>query len=226
MTGRDATPEARVDLDAVARDGSPVLVYSRLPAMGEPELIHGSIRAGASILELGSGAGRITHPLVALGHGVTAVDDSPAMLAAIHGARTVLADIASLDLAERFDCVLLGSHLLNDPSSAPFLATARRHVADDGLVLAEVYPPELDWVARVGRPTVLGPVTITVTQATLDGPRLDAEVAYEVDGRRWTQPFVAVIRDEADLRCLLADADLAFDRWLERARGWLLARPV
>ncbi len=42
--------------------------------------------AGASILELGCGAGRVTHPLVALGHPVVAVDESPEMLAHVRGA--------------------------------------------------------------------------------------------------------------------------------------------
>src|SRR5919198_5137029 len=51
----------------VAPDGSPVEIYRRLPATGEPELIHGAIPAGASILELGCGAGRITHELIRLG---------------------------------------------------------------------------------------------------------------------------------------------------------------
>lgn len=212
--------------DAVAPDGSPVLVYRRLPPMGEPEIVHAAIPAGASILELGSGAGRVSHPLVALGHPVTAVDHSPAMLTAIRGARTVLADIVGLDLGERFDCVLLGSHLLNDPSSAAFLATARRHVLDDGVILAEVYPPGLDWAAALGRPSRLGPVTVTVTRAAVDGTSLHAEVTYEVDDRRWVQPFEAILRDEADLGALLSAAGLAFDGWVDAPRGWFIASPV
>jgi SAM-dependent methyltransferase len=220
--GAPSNPDA-----AVAPDGSPVLVYRRIPPAGEPETVHAAIPKGATILELGAGAGRVTHPLVALGHPVTAVDDSPAMLAEIHGARTVHADIVELDLAERFDAVLLGSHLLNDPDrAAAFLATARRHVADGGVVLAEVYPPDLDWGAAVGQASRAGPVTITVTRAAAKGQRVDAEVAYEVEGRRWSQPFTAVVRDEADLRDTLASAGLAFDRWLDRSRGWLAAYPV
>ena len=40
---------------------SPVKLYARMPTFGEPELIHEAIPAGAEILELGSGAGRMTH---------------------------------------------------------------------------------------------------------------------------------------------------------------------
>src|SRR5688500_18256195 len=65
----------------VTRDGSPVEVYRRLPATGEAELIHRAIPAGATVLDLGCGTGRIARGLVALGHPVTGVDDSPAMIA-------------------------------------------------------------------------------------------------------------------------------------------------
>ena len=62
----------------ITPDGCAVDFYARMTAMGEPEIVHDAIPAGASILELGCGAGRVTHPLVALGHPVTAVDESPA----------------------------------------------------------------------------------------------------------------------------------------------------
>jgi len=54
-------------------DGSPVEVYRRLPAMGEPELAH-ALFPGGRVLDLGAGTGRIADPLVALGHDVLAVD--------------------------------------------------------------------------------------------------------------------------------------------------------
>ncbi|MGX1482605.1 cyclopropane fatty-acyl-phospholipid synthase-like methyltransferase [Streptomyces griseus] len=54
------------------------------------------LRPGASILELGCGAGRVTHPLVARGFEVTAVDESPGMLERVRGARTVLSPIETL----------------------------------------------------------------------------------------------------------------------------------
>ncbi|MGB8360123.1 MAG: hypothetical protein WCE80_01845, partial [Acidimicrobiia bacterium] len=39
-------------------------------------MIDSQLDVTGSILELGSGPGRITHPLVAMGHAVVAVDDS------------------------------------------------------------------------------------------------------------------------------------------------------
>jgi SAM-dependent methyltransferase len=70
----------------ITPDGCSVELYALLPPMGEPEVVHAAVPAGASILELGAGAGRVTHRLVALGHPVVAVDESAEMLARIRGA--------------------------------------------------------------------------------------------------------------------------------------------
>src|SRR5687768_13974662 len=136
-------------MDATAPDGSPVGLYATLAPLGEQDLIHASIPAAAAILELGCGAGRITHELFALGHSVTAVDNSPAMLAHVRGAETVLADIETLDLGRRFPVVLLASNFLNAPDDRELdavLAACARHVAPDGMVLLERMPP--DWEPR------------------------------------------------------------------------------
>ncbi|HEY7295719.1 MAG TPA: class I SAM-dependent methyltransferase, partial [Dehalococcoidia bacterium] len=90
-----------------APDGSPVGLYALLPPDGEPELIHAAVTPGRELLELGCGAGRITHPLLALGHPVVAVDQSAAMLAHVRGAETVLSPIEKLALGRRFAAVLL-----------------------------------------------------------------------------------------------------------------------
>lgn len=93
-----------------APDGSPVELYAALGPLGEPELVHAAIPPGAAILELGAGAGRLTHALLELGHPVVAVDQSAAMLSHIVGAETVRGDIESLDLGRRFPVVLLASN--------------------------------------------------------------------------------------------------------------------
>ncbi|WP_220182865.1 class I SAM-dependent methyltransferase [Sphaerisporangium album] len=72
---------------AITPDGCAVDYYATLKPRGEPERIHAAIPEGASILELGAGAGRITHSLLALGHEVVAVDESAEMLAHIRGPR-------------------------------------------------------------------------------------------------------------------------------------------
>jgi 2-polyprenyl-3-methyl-5-hydroxy-6-metoxy-1,4-benzoquinol methylase len=57
---------------AITPDGCAVEIYARMTATGEPAIAHGALRPGASILELGSGTGQLTHPLVALGQSFTA----------------------------------------------------------------------------------------------------------------------------------------------------------
>lgn len=74
---------------AITPDGCAVDLYALLPPGREPEIIH--IAAGsavASILELGSGTGRVTDALVKIGHPVVAVDESPEMLAHVRSAET------------------------------------------------------------------------------------------------------------------------------------------
>jgi SAM-dependent methyltransferase len=210
----------------VAPDGSPVAFYRRLPATGEPELIHALLAPGASILDLGCGPGRIAGPLAGLGHAVTGVDDGPGMIAALPATVTgVVADARTVRLGRRFDAVLLASHLVNAPEDgAAFAATAAAHVEPDGIVIGETYPPGWDPNERVGRESRLGDARITLLRADLTGDLIDAEVRYGVDGLEWTQPFTARLLDEAGLRTLLDVNGLAFDRWLDRP-GWFVARP-
>ncbi len=69
--------------------------------------------AGARILELGSGVGRMTHALVERGFEVTAVDESAEMLRRVRGTRTICGPVERLDLGETFDVVLLASFLVH-----------------------------------------------------------------------------------------------------------------
>jgi SAM-dependent methyltransferase len=216
-------------MSGIAPDGSPVDLYAALPGFGEPELVHDAIPAGAEILELGAGAGRMTHRLVALGHPVTAVDHSAEMLARIRGAETVRSDIEGLDLGRRFACVLLASHLVNvddDRRRAAFLEACARHVAPDGVVLIQRYDPE--WAAdpqpseseREG-------VHLRLVDPRRDGERLHATVEYEIGDRSWRHgPFTSRILDDDELEERLGVAGLLRDRWLDDRRGWLAAVPA
>jgi len=209
---------------SVAPDGSPVAFYRRLPAMGEPELVHGLVRPGATILDLGCGPGRIAGPLAILGHRVTGVDDGAGMIEALPPVvEGVVADARTVRLGRRFDAVLLASHLVNAPGDGPaFLATAAAHLAPSGIVIVETYPTGWDPQAAVGRVGRLGDAEVVLTSASLTGDRLDATVRYGVDGRTWTQAFSACVLDEAALGSMLAGVGLRFDRWLDR-EGWFVA---
>ena len=212
----------------VAPDGSPGEVYRRLPPMGEADLVHAAVPAAATILELGCGTGRVTHDLLRLGHSVTAVDEAPDMLAHVHGAETVEARVEELDLRRRFDVVLLASHFVNEPEPRrrrQLLEVCARHVAPDGSVLVESYPPDLDWEDAVGRTVLHGEVAVMVREARVRGSLVDAVVEYSVDGRSWQQPFTARMLDEGELGDALREAGLELVEWLDEGRSWSRARP-
>jgi SAM-dependent methyltransferase len=213
-------------MSATAPDGSPVGLYATLAPLGEPELIDGAVPGGSQILELGCGAGRITHELLALGHHVTAVDNSAEMLAHIRGAETVLGDIESLDHGRRFGVVLLASNFLNAPEQAELdavLAACARHVDDGGQVLLERMPPE--WEPKTETRTV-GGVEMTLHDVTFEGQLVSAVIEYRANGQRWTHAFRAKLISDDEVDAALARVGLERSRWLDDRRTWLDARPV
>lgn len=230
---------------AVTRDGCPVDLYALLPTTGEPALVHAAAPPGAEILELGCGAGRLTHPLTELGHPVTAVDNSAEMLAHVRGATTVLADIETLDLDRRFPVVLLASNLVNTPDErlrGRLLAACRRHLTPDGRALIQWHPPA--WFDRVfadmrtvtGR---IGTIEVTDTPLSHDGTVLQAICTYrdtsadtsagtgagEVDAEpvTWSHRFATRRLSRAELHAALAGAGLRFERHLDPGRYWFTA---
>jgi SAM-dependent methyltransferase len=212
----------------ITPDGCAVEFYARMTAQGEPEIVHNALRPGASILELGSGTGRITHPLVALGHPVVAVDESPEMLAYVRDAETVCSRIEDLALGRRFDAVLLASHLINaDPATrTAFLAACRRHVADDGWVIIQQHSPEWFAAAADAESTRDG-IILRMRDVSRPAPNLVTATVEYVDGnRRWTQTFTATRLDETELAAVLAGAGLRLDRYLTEDHGWLSAAPA
>ena len=214
----------------ITPDGCAVELYARLPAWREPGVIHDAAGDGATILELGCGTGRVTHPLIALGHPVTAVDESPEMLERVHGAETVRAGIQDLDLGgRRFGAVVLGSHLINEPTgelAAALLATCRRHVADDGCVLIEHHSPAWFDTAADSENERDG-VIFRLRDVTRPEPGLvHATVEYQAGDLVWTQTFGTRRLEDAELRELLVAAGLALDRYLTDDHAWLRAVPA
>jgi SAM-dependent methyltransferase len=204
-----------------APDGSPVEVYARLPELGEGEIVASVLPAGASVLELGCGTGRITRQLVRLGYRVIAVDESAEMLAHVRDAETAQAQIEGLDLGRRFDAVLLASNLVTAELAQrrAFLETCRRH-AD--VVVCEGLP--LAWSPEDGE-TVLGEVVSRLHVESVEDGLVRGEMEYESDGETWRHSFeMRVFADEAELSAALAEAGLRLERWLD-AR-WFTARAV
>ena len=214
----------------ITPDGCAVDFYAMLSPGREPEIVHAAAgHPAASILELGSGSGRITGALTALGHRVLAVDESPEMLAHITTADTVCARIEDLALDERFDVVLLASHLINVPDERvrqELLRACARHVAAAGCVLIEQHAPGWFDDAEEAESESNG---ITIRLRAVSRPAADllsATVEYQVGDRLWTQSFTALRLGQDQLRRTLADAGLAFDRYLTDDQSWLRAVPV
>jgi SAM-dependent methyltransferase len=210
---------------AVAPDGSPVDLYLRLPPRGEAEVVHAAIHPAAVVLELGCGAGRVTHELIRLGHPVVAVDESLEMLAHIRGAEIVHGRIECLDLRRRFPCVLLASHLVNVDDNCQreaLLRTCAKHVADDGVVLIERHEP--DWHPEEGAIGNLGEFDVALSDLTVDAPHISATVEYRTGGRSWRHPFTARILDEPELDNALEEVGLARAATLGERGAWVAAR--
>jgi SAM-dependent methyltransferase len=191
--------------------------------------VHDAAGAGASILELGCGAGRVTRPLTALGHTVVAVDESPDMLARVTGAETVCSPIERLSLGRRFDAVLLSSNLINVPDDdirTAMLATCRAHVAATGCVIVQQHPPA--WFEVAGdRERTRDGIVLRLRDVTRSAPDLLSGTAeYLAGDRRWTQTFTARQLSEPVLTASLAAAGLRLDRYLTLDQGWFRAVPA
>ncbi len=207
-------------------DGCAVDLYARLRPGNEPDVIEAAVPAGASILELGCGTGRVTQPLRQLGFAVTAVDESPHMLSRVHGVRTVQSPIESLALGELFDVVLLGSFLIHAPEPAhaqALLATCARHVKPGGCVL--IQREGEDWHANVPREAPLAGGTARVVSSIEVRPGIrSVHVEYEFSDASWTHTFLSrPLTDEA-FTDLLATAGLHLESHLTADRVWVRAR--
>ncbi|MFC8917399.1 class I SAM-dependent methyltransferase [Streptomyces sp. NPDC057116] len=232
MSGRTREGHRGTGPGAITPDGCAVDLYSRLVAGAEPGIVAAAVPAGATLLELGSGAGRMTRPLADHGLVVTAVDESAEMLARVRervpGIRTVQSPIETLDLEERFDVVLLASFLVHtaDPRVRDgLLAACRRHVEDDGCVL--IQREGLDWHTRVPRErTDPSGCTVRIASAEPVGDGVNAVVAeYVFPDARWTQTFRSRPLTKEEFEGSLDRAGLAVETYLTDDGTWVRARP-
>lgn len=109
---------------------------------GEATFVAGLVAAPARVLDAGCGTGRIAARLEELGYGVVGVDVDETMLDVARDESPRLdwrvGDLASFDLGERFDLVLLAGNilpLLEPGTLAEVGARLAAHVAPDGRVV-------------------------------------------------------------------------------------------
>jgi SAM-dependent methyltransferase len=218
--GHDATGPG-----AITPDGCAVELYARLPIGDEPDIIERAVPAGARILELGSGVGRMTHPLIDRGFTVTCVDESPEMLERVRGARTVCSPIETLDLGETFDVVLLASFLVHAAQpqvQQALLGACRRHVADGGYVL--IQREGEGWHENLPRTWVNGDGVVRVLSSEPVGPGVrSVHVENVYPDVTWTQTFRSRPLTTQEFEAALLAAGLAVDRYLTEDGIWVRA---
>jgi SAM-dependent methyltransferase len=157
--------------------------------------VEAATRAGSPVLEIGCGTGRVLVPVARAGIEIVGLDASPGMLdvcrrrlgdepAEVRArARLVQADMRTFDLGRAFTLVTVPfrpfQHLLSVGDQLACLRTIRRHLADDGALILDLFNPSLDALAN---------------------PRLGEEVGDEPefrmpDGRRVTRRHRTVAED-------------------------------
>ncbi|MEU6662806.1 class I SAM-dependent methyltransferase [Streptomyces sp. NPDC046821] len=211
---------------AITPDGCAVEFWARLPVGDEPDIIAAAVPAGASVLELGCGAGRMTHPLIERGFTVTAVDESAEMLERVHGARTIRSAIESLDAGGTFDVVLLASFLVHAGDVTVrrgLLDTCRRHVADGGYVL--IQREAHDYHTNLPRERVdPSGFTLRIVSAEPVGEGVNSVLVECVfPDATWTQTFLARPLSQEQFEEALAEAGLKVDRYLTDDQVWVRA---
>ncbi|ONI74584.1 hypothetical protein BWI15_13185 [Kribbella sp. ALI-6-A] len=218
----EAHGEDRIVLDAIA-----TMLPASTPAATAPDARPGpDAGSGRDVLELGCGTGRITRPLLAAGHRVVAVDESPAMLAHVTGTETVCSPIEQLRLDRRFDVVLMMSFLINAPDAdvrRGLLATCVHHVRADGVVVLQRHDrtsfAEPRVLERPGHRLEISDIE------HLPGDRDAATMTHTVAGRTWSQRVVAQNFTDEELATLLAESGLTSITYLTPDHTWLTARP-
>lgn len=214
---------------AITPDGCAVELYERLPVGDEPDIIAAAVPAGAHILELGSGVGRVTRPLLERGFTVTAVDESADMLARVRGARTICSSIEDLDLGERFDVVMLASFLVHagdEEVRRGLLRTCAEHVKRGGCVL--IQREGEDYHTNVPRERVdPSGLTVRIVSAEPVGDGVDSVRAeYVFPDVVWTQTFLSRPLTKGQFESALAEAGLEVDTCLTPDGTWVRAIPA
>ncbi|WP_063793550.1 class I SAM-dependent methyltransferase [Streptomyces hirsutus] len=211
---------------AITPDGCAVELYSRLPVGDEPDIIAAAVPKGASVLELGSGVGRMTHALLERGFGVTAVDESAEMLERVRGARTICGPVERLRLDETFDVVLLASFLVHAGDAEVrrgLLRACVRHLAEGGCVL--IQREGEDYHTNVPRERV-DPAGFTVRIVSVEpvGDGVDAVHAeYVFPDAVWTQTFRSRPLTKEQFEEALGEEGLRVDRYLTEDGMWVRA---
>lgn len=117
------------------------LAASGVDVHGEAAYVDALLPRRARVLDAGCGTGRVGAELARRGHDVLGVDSDPSMLEQARGlpGRWLLADLAELDLPERFDLVVAAGNVVVylAPGTEPaVLGRLAAHLVPGGLLVA------------------------------------------------------------------------------------------
>lgn len=211
------------------------------PGGGEAEVVaflQARLPAGASVLELGPGTGRLAIPLAAAGLRVTGMDSSPEMLQVIRakpGAEALELHRGDAGRDEDwpegpFDAVLAPCNLLlnlhRDGAQQSCIHAAARRLAEDGILVVELdavavdpaAPRGLEVRSVEGGTVVLIATEVDPTSGAVRGAHVELRDLEPVRVRPWTLRPLGP--DGLDDLCGHAGLELR-----ERHRSWATGEP-
>lgn len=142
--------------DAVVYD----LIHERLSPADIPFYLQQIGGCNGTVLELGCGTARVTIPLAEHGYAVTGLEIDECMLkrgqekASAKGVSIewVHGDARNFDLGKKFDLILFPcnaiAHLLDNESVESCFSCVKRHLADDGKFILQMFNPSLSILTR------------------------------------------------------------------------------
>ena len=185
-----------------------------------------------TILDMGSGTGRLSLKLASRGHRVTGADPAPGMMLAARaksGAEAVTwvaGDAAHLALATRFDLIVMTGHVfqvfLEDAEIVAALSNLRRHLAPGGRIAFETRNPAMreweTWTPELTREQIvvpeIGPVTVHYDMTGADDRFVHFDTHYDFGGGdKVVAPTTLRIMDQPALARLLGKSGLKPLQW-------------
>ena len=126
--------------------------------------VEAATAAGSPVLEVGCGTGRVLIPTARAGVDIVGLDLSPQMLsvcrqrlqeepeAVRRQVRLVEADMRDFDLGSRFRLATIPfrpfQHLITVEGQLSCLASIRRHLVDEGVLILDLFNPSLDFLVN------------------------------------------------------------------------------
>ena len=185
-----------------------------------------------TVLDMGSGTGRLAVALAERGHRVTGADPSPGMMQVARNRlgheRVTWVESTAADLAldARFDLIIMTGHVfqvfLSDADVRSTLRALRAHLAPGGTLAFEARNPLAEewraWIPSLSRETIAVPGIGTVEVHNDIASAEDNLVTYETHFR-FAPNDVVVTTDtlrfmsQAELAAFLADAGFTDTTW-------------